>query len=104
MMKFEKLDKHTFGENITKMCMLCISTAITANNQTKYNKERYLVDLSANIETLKIYVRLCRDLDVIKDIRQYLLLQDLLIESSKMTMGWIKYTRNQTTEDTTTKI
>lgn len=91
---FPKFERYSLGENIEKNILDAIRFAISANNETKYNKEKYLIGLGSQIELLKILLRLAFDLEFFKKETDYIKCQSILQEIGKMSSGWTKYIRS----------
>lgn len=94
ILSFPKFEKYSLGEKIERNILDAIKYAVCANNETKYNKEKYLLNLNSNIELLKILFRLCFDLDFFQKETEYIKAQSILQEIGKMSFGWIKYVRS----------
>lgn len=91
---FPKFERYSLGETLEKNILEAIRLAICANNETKYNKEKYLLTLTAYVELLKISIRLTFDLEFFKKQNDYIKAQGILQEVGKMSSGWIKYVRS----------
>ena len=91
---FPKFERYALGEFMEKNILEAMRHAVSANNETKYNKEKYLLALGADAELLKILVRLAFDMGCIKKQENYITLQNILQEISKMSSGWLKYPRS----------
>lgn len=76
------------------MSSVCSSDIITASLSKKIDKLEPLTRVRTSLEILKHLVRIEYELKII-DIKTYVHVERLLVETSKMTNGWILYiTRN----------
>ena len=91
---FPKFERYTLGESLENNILQAMRHAVSANNETKYNKEKYLLALGTDAELLKILIRLAHDTEFIKKQEDYIKIQSILQEISKMSSGWLKYTRS----------
>lgn len=92
-----KRDKHGIQQKIEHSCLDCLRLAIVAVFLPPGQKETILQKLRIEIEVLKQLVRLSNDLEIIGR-KKYFLLEQQLIEISKMCNGWIKYINSKTKE------
>ncbi len=91
--KRDKLGIHTHIERITLEIM---SDIIGASFSNKTSKQTSLEHARISLEILKHLIRTEHELKII-DQKTYFRIEGLLIETSKMTNGWIKYiTQNPT--------
>ena len=90
-----KRDKHGIQQKIEHLCIDCLNSAITAVFLSKTEKNSVLQELRIRVEILKQLVRLSNELEIITR-KKYFLLEQQLIEISKMCNGWIKYIDDKT--------
>ena len=86
---FPKKDKYTLGATCEKYIIEILELLITASYLPKDSKINLIKSASNKFETLKIFIRILRELNII-DQKKYLALQTLIQEIGKMFGGWIK--------------
>lgn len=91
--KFPKHERYTLGEKTEKAILESIEIFICANQVSKYEKEKLLIQANSKIELLKILFRISLNCTIIEG-KEYLEIEGKLQEIGKMTQGWIKYARN----------
>ena len=87
---FSKKDRHSLSlkcENLILDILELIFLALYIQN--KFNKIKVLNKISNNLNTLKIFIRLLKEIKAL-DFKKYLLLQQKIDEIGKMLGGWIK--------------
>ena len=85
--QFPKFEKHVLAAEIRKTMNNLLSLIITANK--KYYKKTTLQEIDVELEKLRTFIRLSKDLKYI-DIRKYETWSRYLTEIGKMLGGWIK--------------
>lgn len=85
--QFPKFEKHVLAAEIRKTMNNLLSLIITANK--KYYKKTTLQEIDVELEKLRTFVRLSKDLKYI-DIKKYETWSRYLTEIGKMLGGWIK--------------
>ena len=88
--KSDKLGIHAHCEQITREIL---QKLITAEFSPTNKKLEILESARILLEVLKHFVRTERELNII-DEKTYIRIEMLVIETSKMTNGWIKYIQN----------
>lgn len=96
--KSDKLGIHAYVERIAQET---ISFIIQAYFIEKSKRLEILEKIRILLETLKHFVRLEHELKIIEE-KPYIRIEKLIVETSKMTNGWIKYMENQTYTKTPT--
>jgi hypothetical protein len=90
--KADKLGIHAYIENITRETVQEILFAyFSYKNQRLGILERVRILL----ETIKHFVRIEHELKII-DLKTYVRIESVIVETSKMTNGWIKYLQQKT--------
>lgn len=86
---FPKKDRYLLGSKTEKYLIEVLELLIEASNT--YDQEKKLLIKKANVkfDTLKIFIRLLKDLKIIDD-KKYLELQKRIQEIGKMLGGWYK--------------
>lgn len=85
--QFPKFEKHVLAAEIRKTMNNLLSLIITANK--KYYKKTTLQEIDVELEKLRTFIRLSKDLKYI-DIKKYEIWSRYLTEIGKMLGGWIK--------------
>jgi len=93
--KFPKHERYALGEKIENSILEAIEILITANQSSKYEKEKTLIKANCKIELLKILFRISLNCGIM-DGKVYLEMEARLQEIGRMTQGWIKYSKNMT--------
>lgn len=86
---FPKKDKYTLGATCEKYIIKIVELLITASYLPKETKLPLIKSANNKFETLKIFIRLLKELNII-DQKKYLILQTLIQEIGRMFGGWIK--------------
>jgi hypothetical protein len=94
--KLPKGDKLGIHADIEKTARTILHELISACFTTKNRKLENLEHARILLETLKHFVRIEHELKII-DEKIYIRIESLIIETSKMTNGWIKYLVQQKT-------
>jgi hypothetical protein len=92
--KSDKLGIHAHCEQITREIL---QKLITAEFSTTNKKLEILEDARILLEVLKHFIRTEHELKII-DEKTYIRIEMLIVETSKMTNGWIKYIQNLQTQ------
>lgn len=85
----KKLDRYTWGEKCDKLALDSLSLVAKAGYLPKTQKWPILRELSFNVDLLKIYLRLGRELEILEQTK-YLWREKELVEIGKLTGGWLK--------------
>jgi hypothetical protein len=88
--KLTKRDKLGIHAEIESITLLTLRDIINASLLPKTHKQAALERARASLEVLKHLVRTEHELKII-DQKTYLRIEELLIETSKQTNGWLKY-------------
>jgi len=84
---FNKEYKYTIGESLKKETIEAITNIYRAN--INENKKEYLVNARENIEVIRLYVRILKDLRQIS-LKQLVFVNGHLENVSKQLTGWLK--------------
>jgi four helix bundle protein len=85
--KFPKSQRFVLGQRIENTALGTLEGIIVANNE--FNKEEALKKTSVELEKLRIFIRLAKDLRFI-GFKQYEHVSGIINEIGKMLGGWIK--------------
>lgn len=85
--KFPREYKYSLGGKIQTTCVELLDTIIIANSAT--DKKPILKKGHQQIDRLRIYIRLCKSLNIFGK-KKYEILSKYLDEVGRMTGGWIK--------------
>lgn len=91
-----KSDKLGIHADIEKIALTILQELVSACFTTKDRKLENLERARILLETLKHFVRIEHELKII-DEKTYIRIEFSIIETSKMTNGWIKYLIQQKT-------
>lgn len=86
---FPKKDKYTLGATCERYIISIIELLLEASYLPKETKRNALMQANNKFETLKVLIRLLKDLNIL-DQKKYILLQSMIQEIGKMFGGWIK--------------
>lgn len=84
-----KKDRFGIGQKCENQILDLIDQTIKASKARRENKQAVLYDVSLKLDTLKIFVRLMKEVHAI-DLKKYTFLQGYINEIGKMLGGWIK--------------
>jgi four helix bundle protein len=84
---FPREYKYTLGAKIQDVCIDLLDNIITANSER--NKVPHLKRANQHLDRLRIYVRLCRSLNIISS-KKYETISRYINEIGKMLGGWLK--------------
>lgn len=90
--KFPKKDRYTVGQRSEDHILNLIEKLVRASKSLKSEKSSLLFDISVQLDTLKILIRLMKDTKVV-DLKRYAELELHLFEIGKMLGGWMKYAK-----------
>ncbi len=94
--KLTKRDKLGIHTHIERIMLEIMSNIVNASFSNKITKQTSLEQARVSLEILKHLIRTEHELKII-DQKTYFRIEGLIIETSKMTNGWIKYiTQNPT--------
>ncbi len=86
---FPKKDKYALGATCERHLIQTIELLIEASYLPKDGKRAALLKANNKFETLKVFIRLLKELDII-DQKKYIILQSAIWEIGKMFGGWIR--------------
>lgn len=84
-----KKDRFSIGTRCENQILDLIEQTIKASKARREDKQAILYDISLKLDTLKIFVRLMKEVRAI-DLKKYTFLQGYINEIGKMLGGWIK--------------
>ena len=87
LQQFPKHEKHVLATEIRQTMNNLLTLIITANK--KYYKKTTLQEIDVELEKLRFFVRLSKDMKYI-DIKKYEVWSRLLTEIGRMLGGWMK--------------
>ena len=85
--KFPKAQRFVLGQQIENTALNILKGIITANQERE--KLLHLKRVSVDLDTLRILIRLAKDLEFIS-VRQYTFAAERVNEIGKMLGGWVK--------------
>ena len=85
--QFPRSEKHTFAAEIKKTMIKLLRMIISTNK--KYHKKTTMRKLDTELELLRTYIRLARDLEFLP-FKKYEIWSKKLEEIGKLIGGWIK--------------
>lgn len=88
-LNFPKKDRFGIGQRCENQIMDLIEALIKASKARRENKKILLYDISTQLDILKIFIRLMKELNIL-DIKKYIQIQEYIHEIGKMLGGWIK--------------
>lgn len=88
-LNFPKKDRFGIGQRCENQIMDLIEAIIRASKARRESKQALLYDISTQLDTLKIFIRLMKELSIL-DIKKYTQIQQYIQEIGKMLGGWIK--------------
>jgi hypothetical protein len=88
-LNFPKKDRFGIGRRCENQIMDLMESLIKASKTQRENKRTQLYDISTQLDTLKIFIRLMKELAIL-DIKKYTQIQQYIQEIGKMLGGWIK--------------
>ena len=91
---FNKEYKYTIGESIKKEAVKVVTNVYRAN--CSQDKTKYLTKARENIEVIRLYVRLLKDLHQI-NVKQLVFVNGYIENVSKQLTGWLKSQKNPST-------
>jgi|SRR3989344_2933615 len=91
---FPKKDKYTLGAKCENYILATLELLLAAGNAPKSDKLGLIRQASIKFDTLKFFIRVSRELDVL-DFKKYLELQKRLQEIGLMLGGWLRSLDNR---------
>lgn len=88
-LNFPKKDRFGISQRCENQIMDLIESLIKASKARRENKKDQLHNISTQLDTLRIFIRLMKELSVL-DIKKYTQIQQYIQEIGKMLGGWIK--------------
>ena len=86
---FPKKDRFGIGQQCEQQLLLLIRQIIIASKTSRSEKLSVLYDASATLDTIKILIRIMKELQIM-DLKKYTALQEIVTETGRMLGGWIK--------------
>ncbi len=86
---FPKKDKYTIGSTCERYIVEILEILLQAGYLPKEEKLTLIKKANNKFDTLKVFIRLLRELNII-DQKKYLALQTIIQEIGKMFGGWMK--------------
>lgn len=86
---FPKKDKYTIGATCERYIIEILEILLQASYLSKEEKLTLIKTANNKFDTLKIFIRLLKELNII-DQKKYLALQTIIQEIGRMFGGWIK--------------
>jgi len=84
---FPREHKYDLGEKMKNVCLELLNWIIIANSER--DKKPCLKKVNQQVDRLRIYVRLCRSLNIISK-KKYEVLSKFIDEIGRMAGGWLK--------------
>lgn len=88
--KFPKKDRFTIGQRCENHILVILEELIRVSKTSRDGKAHLLFEISVKLDTLKILIRLLKELKVL-NLKQYACLEEQVFEIGKMLGGWIKF-------------
>jgi hypothetical protein len=86
---FPKKDRYTLGQKCETVLLDLLETIIIASNLSKQEKLPVLRKASVDIDLLRVFFKLGKDLKIIEN-KKFIALDNDINEIGKMVGGWIK--------------
>lgn len=86
---FPKKDKYTIGKKCEIYILTVLEYILATSNSTTREKVQLLKQANIKFDTLKIFLRLLKDIKII-DEKKYIILQKQIQEIGRMLGGWQK--------------
>lgn len=86
---FPKKDRFGIGQRCENQILDLVEWTIKASKSRRENKQAILYQISLQLDTLKIFIRLMKEIRTI-DLKKYTIIQGHINEIGKMLGGWIK--------------
>lgn len=90
---FSREHKYSLGERIKNEALDLIINIYKANKSKGSNRLGYIDTARKNIEILRLFLRLCKDLKVI-GLKAFVFINSKINEVSKQLKGWFNYVNN----------
>jgi len=87
---FPKRDKYILGAHLENCLLQILDNLLQASAMPKTEKWPKLILANSQLEMLKIFIRLARELKIIDD-KKYLALEQRVAEIGRMLGGWMKF-------------
>jgi len=84
---FPRECKYSLGQKMKDVCLELLDWIIIANSEKE--KKPCLKKVNQQVDRLRIYIRLCRSLNIISK-RKYEVLSKFIDEIGRMAGGWLK--------------
>lgn len=86
---FPKTDKHSIGEVLQTKSLQLIETILLASRVTGLARKERLLQANAELDLLKLLIRLTHEIKAVDD-KKYILLEGYLQKTGKMLGGWLR--------------
>jgi|OM-RGC.v1.026052870 hypothetical protein len=90
---FSRYHKYTLGTELRERSRAVLERVITANSAVEGRQEQ-LLQLRAELEQLKVLVRLCHQSGGFATTRSYLYVSEQVVAIAKQNEGWLRSTVN----------
>jgi four helix bundle protein len=87
--KFEREYKYTLGEDMKKLSLRLIINIYKANRDTR-TKEAFILEARANLEEIRLLIRITKDLRVLS-LKKFVALQEKIEPISKQLSSWYNF-------------
>lgn len=94
MHQFKKEYKYTLGESIIDLSWEMLDLAVEANFMPNRKKSSAISKMSANLDKLKLRIRMAHELKLISD-RRFAFIIEKNEEIGKMISGWLSWAKKQ---------
>lgn len=91
--KFPKSEKYSLGQTLQNTTLALLRSIIIATRSDKMTRRDYLVAGNADLDVLKLLIRLAVNTQSL-DQKKYLLLETQLQEIGRMLGGWLRSLEN----------
>lgn len=88
--QFPKGDRYALGEKCDLAALELLASLFEAGSVTKTEKRPLLARASVQLNLIRVYLRLAKDIKIV-DMKRYLALQTDLEEMGRMLGGWKRY-------------
>ena len=93
MLTFPKVERYTLGEEIQNSALRFIRFLLLAANETGANRRTALLNASAELDLLKLLIRLSYEIEAIKE-KGYITLQSHLQTIGTHLGGWLRSSKS----------
>lgn len=89
--RLPKFYKQVLGKSIMEECLALLGLVIKANKQRGAERIKSQLNLSDELDILRIFLRISKDLKLVS-VKQYTYGAEKINEIGKMLSGWMRYT------------